>query len=40
MKVIYQQSLKEKISQTLIEIKNKYEFQSATWSDYKQHKHS
>ena len=33
-------SLKEKISQTLTEIKNKSEFQSATWSKYKHHKHS
>ena len=40
-KVICWGSLKENISQTLLEIKNKYkEFQSATWSDYKHHKHS
>ena len=30
-------SPKEKIAQTLFEIKNKQEFQSATWSDYKHH---
>ena len=40
MKVIWWQSLKEKIAQTLTEIKNKQEFQCATWSDYKHHKHS
>ena len=30
----------EKIAQTLIEIKNKYEFQSAAWSDCKHHQHN
>ena len=34
MKVICWQSLKEKIAQTY-EIKNKLEFESATWSAYK-----
>ena len=38
-KVICRRSFKEKIAQTLIiEIKN--ELQSATWADYKHHKHS
>ena len=37
MKVIWW-SPKEKITQTLFEIKIKYEFQSATWSDCKHHK--
>ena len=39
-KVICRQSLKEKIAQTLTIIKNKWEFQSPTCSDYKHHKHS
>ena len=34
MKVICWRSLKEKIAQTY-EIKNKLEYESATWSDYK-----
>ena len=36
-KVICRRSLMEKIAQTLIEIKNKYEFQRAAWSDCKHH---
>ena len=40
-KAVCWRSLKEKIAQTLTEIKKKKkEFQSATWSDYKHHKHS
>ena len=30
---------KEKMNQALIEVKNKWEFEGATWSDYKRHKH-
>ena len=30
---------KEKINQALIEVENKWEFEGATWSDYKRHKH-
>ena len=39
-KVIRRRSLKEKIARTLIEIKNKKEFESVTWSHYKYQKHS
>ena len=31
---------REDCSETLTETKNNQEFQSATWSDYKHHKHS
>ena len=34
------QILGKDCSETLIETKNKQEFQSATWSEYKYHKHS